>query len=94
MSARPEDIARIDAWLGERSAEDVVQQLRDLMCDVVWAGGDLHSATDALAKHAPMGFVLDLPQYREAWESVGGQRAIDAFDTLAGDLADILKVAR
>lgn len=87
MSARPEDIARIDAWLGiERSAEDVLAQLRDLLCDVVWAGDDLCEAAESDSTNDP--------QYAQAWRQIGGQAALDRLDALAGDLTDILKVTR
>lgn len=80
MSARPETLARLGAWLSdERIVEDRLAQLRDLLCDVVWAGDDMHRTTEA----------LDGPA-RDAWRSVGGQQALEAFDNIAREITDLM----
>lgn len=85
MAARAIDLERIDRFLGtdtDRQIEDALERLRDLWCDLVWAGDDLHGQSDPGLEEN----FENLELHRKAWQKVGGQTAIDMFDNITDEI--------
>ena len=84
---REETRALLDRFLDPgRDVDAQLEELRDLICDLVELGDGFYRETKLLADHAPAGFVLGLNRLRDDWEAIGGQGAVDRFDSISREI--------